>query len=39
MEGEILKINKRQKCIGIKIEGERIKNIIWLTYEKIEIKK
>jgi transcriptional antiterminator NusG len=36
-EGNIVKINKKQKCAGIKIEGEGIKNIIWLSYEKINI--
>ena len=36
LEGRIVKINKKQKCAGIKIEGEGIKNIIWLSYETIE---
>jgi len=35
LEGKIVKINKRQKCAGIKLEGEGIKNIIWLSYELI----
>ena len=36
LDGKIVKINKRQKCAGIKLEGEKIKNIIWLSYELIE---
>ena len=36
LEGKIVKINKRQKCAGVKIEGEGIKNIIWLSYEIME---
>jgi transcriptional antiterminator NusG len=36
MEGKIVKINKRQKCAGVRIEGEGIKNIIWLSYENIK---
>ena len=35
LEGKIVKINKRQKCAGVKIDGEGIKNIIWLSYENI----
>jgi transcription antitermination factor NusG len=35
LEGKIVKINKRQKCAGVKIEGEGINNIIWLSYEDI----
>jgi transcriptional antiterminator NusG len=37
MEGNIVKINKKQKCVGVNIEGEGIKNIIWLSYEYIKI--
>ena len=33
LEDRIVKINKKQKCAGIRIEGEGIKNIIWLSYE------
>jgi transcription antitermination factor NusG len=33
LEGNIVKINKRQKCVCVKIEGEGIKNTIWLSYE------
>jgi transcription antitermination factor NusG len=36
MEGKIGKINKRQKCIGINLEGEGITNMIWLSHEYIE---
>ena len=36
LEGRIVKINKRQKCAGVKIEGDGIKNIIWLSYELFE---
>jgi transcription antitermination factor NusG len=36
LEGKIEKINKRQKCMGIKIEGEGIKNTIWLSYELVK---
>ena len=36
LEGKVIKINKRQKCAGVKIEGEGIKNIIWLSYEIME---
>jgi transcriptional antiterminator NusG len=35
LEGNIVKINKRQKCICVRIEGEEIKNKIWLSYEII----
>ena len=35
LEGKIVKINKKQKCAGIKIEGENINAIIWLSYELI----
>ena len=35
-EGKIVKINKRQKCAGVKLEGEGIKQVIWLSYEVIE---
>jgi transcriptional antiterminator NusG len=34
-EGNIIKINKRQKCVAIKLDGEGIENIIWLSYEYI----
>ena len=33
LEGKTVKINKRQKCVGIKLDGDVIKNIIWLSYE------
>ena len=33
LEGKIVKINNGQKCAGVKIDGEGIKNIIWLSYE------
>jgi len=36
LEDKIVKINKEQKCAGIKIEGDGIKNIIWLSYELVE---
>ena len=36
LEDRIIKINKKQKCAGIKIEGEGIKNIIWLSYELVK---
>ena len=35
-EGKIIKINKRQKCVAIKLDGEGIENIIWLSYECIK---
>jgi transcriptional antiterminator NusG len=35
LEGQIIKINKRQKCVCVNIEGEGIKNTIWLSYEII----
>jgi transcriptional antiterminator NusG len=35
LEGNIVKINKKQKCIGVKIDGDGINNIIWLSYEHI----
>jgi transcription antitermination factor NusG len=35
LEGQIVKINKKQKCAGIKLEGDGIKNTIWLSYELI----
>jgi transcriptional antiterminator NusG len=35
LEGKIVKINNRQKCAGIKIGGEGISCIIWLSYEYI----
>ena len=33
LEKYIVKINKGQKCAGIKLQGEKINNIIWLSYE------
>jgi len=36
LEKNIVKINKRQKCAGIKLEGEKINNLIWLSYELME---
>ena len=33
MDKKMVKINKRQKCMGIKMEGEGLNNIIWLSYE------
>jgi transcriptional antiterminator NusG len=35
-EGKIVKINKRQKCAGIKLDGEGIEKIIWLSFEYME---
>jgi transcriptional antiterminator NusG len=35
-EGKIIKINKRQKCAAIKLDGEGIEKVIWLSYEYIE---
>jgi transcriptional antiterminator NusG len=32
-EGKIIKIRRRQKCVAIKLEGEGIENIVWLSYE------
>ena len=29
----IVKLNKKQKCAGIRIAGDNIKEIIWLSYE------
>ena len=34
-EGKIIKINKRQKCAAIKLDGEGIEKVIWLSYEYI----
>ena len=34
-EGQIVKINKRQKCACVKIDGDGLKNTIWLSYEII----
>jgi transcriptional antiterminator NusG len=34
-EGKITKINKRQKCAAVKVSGEGIENVIWLSYECI----
>ena len=34
-EGKIIKINKRQKCAAIKLDGEGIEKIIWLSFEYI----
>jgi hypothetical protein len=36
MGGEIVKVNRRQKCVGVKVEGEGIRNIVWLSYECVE---
>jgi transcription antitermination factor NusG len=36
MGGEIVRVNRRQKCVGVKVDGEVIRNIIWLSYECIE---
>ena len=36
LEDRIVKINKKQKCAGIRIEGDGIKNIIWLSYELVK---
>jgi transcriptional antiterminator NusG len=35
LEGKIVKIKKRQKCACVEIDGEGIKNQIWLSYEII----
>jgi transcriptional antiterminator NusG len=35
-EGKIIKINKRQKCAAIKLDGEGIEMEIWLSYEYIK---
>ena len=35
-EGKIVKINKRQKCVAIKLDGEGMENIIWLSYECVK---
>jgi transcription antitermination factor NusG len=35
-DGKIIKVNKRQKCAAIKLEGEGIDKIIWLSYEYIK---
>jgi transcription antitermination factor NusG len=32
-EGKIIKINKRQKCAAIKLDGEGIEKTVWLSYE------
>ena len=34
-EGKIVKINKKQNCAGIKLDGEGIQNTIWLSYDYI----
>jgi transcriptional antiterminator NusG len=34
-EGMIIKVNKRQKCAAIKLDGEGIEKVIWLSYEYI----
>jgi transcription antitermination factor NusG len=36
MGGEIVRVNRRQKCVGVKIAGEGIRSIIWLSYECVE---
>jgi transcriptional antiterminator NusG len=33
LNGKIVKINKRQKCASIKLDGEGLNQIIWLSYE------
>jgi transcriptional antiterminator NusG len=35
-EGKILKINTRQRCAEIKINGEQIVNTIWLSFDIVE---
>jgi len=35
LEGKIVKINKKQKCVCVGIEGEGIRNTIWLSYEMV----
>ena len=35
-EGKIIKINKRQKCVAVKLDGEGMENIIWLSYECVQ---
>jgi transcriptional antiterminator NusG len=35
LEGKIVKINRKQKCVAVKLEGEAIKQTIWLSYEYI----
>ncbi|GHU77809.1 hypothetical protein FACS189462_0670 [Spirochaetia bacterium] len=37
-EGNIIKVNKRQKCVAVKINTEGIINTIWLSYEYIKEK-
>jgi len=34
-EGQIIKINKKQKCACVKIDGEGLKSTAWLSYEII----
>jgi transcriptional antiterminator NusG len=36
LEGKIIKVNKRQRCVQIEINTEAIINRIWLSYEEIE---
>ena len=36
-EGKIIKVNKRQKCAAIKIDGEGLEFVIWLSYEYIDL--
>jgi transcriptional antiterminator NusG len=35
LEGKIVKINRKQKCVAVKLEGEAIKQAIWLSYEYV----
>jgi transcriptional antiterminator NusG len=37
-EGNIIKINKRQKCVAVEINTESIINTVWLSYECVEEK-
>ena len=37
-EGNIIKVNKRQKCVAVRINTEGIINTIWLSYEYIKEK-
>ena len=37
-EGNIVKINKRQKCAKIEINGEGMINNVWVSYEYMDIK-
>jgi transcriptional antiterminator NusG len=33
LDGKIIKINKKQKCAAIKLDGEGLNHIIWLSFE------